>query len=137
MPILNPDTSDAEDFSKPISPGTYKAKIVACDGGKSKAGNQKAVPKLKITTDDGVRTRSAHLVVSGEGSMGFDQLLRACDMGDLADAYRDKNVSPKPPFDTDSVVGHEVLVIVEENLYHNPETKQDEKRDQISGFLRA
>ncbi len=136
MPILNPDTSDAEDFSTPIEPNTYPARIVACDAGKSKAGNQKVMPKFKISVGDTTRTRTAHLNISGEGAIGFDQLLRAVDMDELADAYKDKQLNPKPPFDTNSLIGCELLVVVEENLYHNPDTKQDERRDQISGYLR-
>ena len=48
--------------------------------------------------------------------MGFDQLLRACKMNDLADAYRDAAVTPKPPFDTDTLRGHEVMVVIEEQI---------------------
>lgn len=134
MPVLQPDTSAAEDFSKPINPGTYPAKIVACDGGKSKAGNQKIMPKLKINVDGETRTRTGHHVVSGEGAMTFDQLLRSAGLGELADAYRDKTVSPKPPFDTDALVGQEVMVVIGPNLY----TRDDgttEMRDQIDGYL--
>src|SRR6266852_5771725 len=104
MPVLQPDTSDAEDFSKTIEPGTYKARIVECVPGKSKAGNAKIVPKLKITTPDGIRTRSAHLVITGEGAMGFDGLLRAARMSELADAYRDKALKQKPGFETNSLI---------------------------------
>jgi hypothetical protein len=137
MPVLQPDTSAAEDFSTPIPPNTYPARIVSVEVGKSKAGNDKIVPKFKIMTKDGERTRVAHLVIAGEGSMGFDQLLRAAKMTDLADAYRDKELKKKPPFDTNSLVGVELMVVIEPNLYHNPETKQDENRDQIGGYLPA
>src|SRR2546429_8835419 len=117
MPVLTPDTSAAEDFSQPIPPGTYKARITDVEVRKSKAGNQMIVPKFKIDVDGHERTRSSYLVISGEGSMGFDQLLRACHMNDLADAYRDKAVASKPPFDTDTLREQEVQVVVEENLY--------------------
>lgn len=135
-PMLNPDTSAAEDFSQPINPGTYKARIVSCDVGKSKAGNPKITPKFKINVDGKDRTRVAHLNISGEGSIGFDQLLRACNMEDLAEAYHDPQVSPKPPFDTDSLIGQELMVVVEENLY-KPDNGPEQKRDQISGYLKA
>lgn len=137
MPVLQPDTSAAEDFSQPIAPGTYSASIVACDVGKSKAGNQKIVPKFKIMVDGHERTRQAHLVISGEGSMGLDQLLRACHMDELADAYRDASVNPKPGLDTDTLIGQELQVVIEENLYKPEGGGAEQKRDQISGYLRA
>jgi len=136
MPVLQPDTSAAEDFSQPIPPATYKASIVACEAGKSKAGNQKIMPKFKIMVDGHERTRTAHLVISGEGSMGFDQLLRATHNSDLADQYRDASISPKPGFDTDTLVGAELQVIVEENLYKPEGGGQEQKRDQITGYLK-
>ena len=106
------------------------------EAGKSKAGNSKIMPKFEVTVDGKKRTRTAHLVISGEGSMGFDQLLRACHMNDLADAYRDKSVTNKPPFDTDTLRGQELQVVIEENLY-KPEGGVEQKRDQITGFLRS
>jgi len=135
-PVLTPDTSAAEDYTTPIPPNTYKARIIDVEAGKSKAGNSKVMPKFEIDVDGKKRTRTAHLVISGEGSMGFDQLLRACKMTDLADAYRDPSVQPKPPFDTESLRGHELMVVVEENLY-KPEGGQEQKRDQITGYLRV
>jgi len=137
MPVLTPDTSEAEDFATPIEPGTYKARIISCEAGKSRAGNDKIVPKFKIRVGDGERTRVAHLVVAGEGASGFDNLLRAAKMSDLADAYKDKALKTKPPFNTDSLVGVELMVVIEPNLYHNPDTKQDEHRDQIKSYLPA
>src|SRR5256885_1079438 len=122
MPVLQPDTSQAEDFGTPIPPGTYAARIAECAVGKSKAGNDKIVPKFKIKVGETERTRVAHIVTSGEGAMGFDGLLRAAKMSQLADAYRDKALKTKPPFDTDSLVGVELMVVIEPNLYHNPQT---------------
>lgn len=136
MPVLQPDTSAAEDFSTPIEPGTYHARIIACEAGRSKQGNQKIMPKFKIQVNGHDRTRTAHLVVSGEGSMGFDQLLRACHMNDLADAYRDASLQTKPPFDTDTLIGQELQVVVEENIY-KPDNGPEQKRDQLTGFLRV
>lgn len=131
MPVLNPDTSQAQDFTTPIEPGTYHAKIVACAAQNSKKGNPMIVPKFEITMPDGkTRTRQAYLVITGEGAMGFDQILRACHMTDLADQLRDPSVSPKPSFDTDTLVGQELQVIIEPNLY------EGQKRDQIAGYLR-
>lgn len=137
MPMLQPDTSQAQDFSTPIEPGTYPARIVAADAGKSKAGNPKLVVKFEVTVAGTKRTRSSHLPVTGEGTFGFDALLRATKMDSLADAYKDKAVSPKPPFDPTSLVGSELLVVVEPNLYKNEATGVEEKRDQITGYLKA
>ena len=137
MPVLQPDTSAAEDFSQPIAPGTYKATIVDVDVRKSKEGNMMIVPKFKVSVDGHERTRQSYLVISGEGRMGFDQLLRACHMNDLADAYRDPSVQPKPPFDTDTLRQQEVQVVIEENLYKPEGGGAEQRRDQITGYLRA
>ncbi len=136
MPVLTPDTSQAEDFSTPIPPGTYKARIANVEVGKSKAGNQKVMPKFEIDVEGHKRTRTSHLVISGEGSMGFDQLLRACHMTELADKYRDPTVNPKPGFDTDTLRDQELQVVVEENIY-KPDGGAEQRRDQITGYLRA
>ena len=137
MPVLQPDTSAAEDFSQPIAPGTYAARIIAVEAGKSKAGNQKIMPKFEIIVDGKKRTRTAHLNIEGAGSIGFDQLLRACHMAELADAYRDPSITHKPPFDTDTLRDQELQVVIEENLYKPDGGGAEQKRDQISGYLKA
>lgn len=141
MPVLQPDTSQGQDYTSPIEPGTYPARIVSGEAGKSKAGNPKCVVKFEVSvsTDKGVvkRSRTSHLPVTGEGTFGFDSLLRAVKMDSLADAYKDPSVSPKPPFDPSSLNGSELLVVIEPNLYKNEATGQEEKRDQISGYLKA
>lgn len=138
MPVLNPDTSQAEDYSTPIEPGTYRARITTADAGKSKRGNQKLVAKVEITIpgSNNPRTRTIHQVVEGEGAFGFDQLLRACNLEELAAAFKDPSVSPKPAFDTDVLVGQELQVVIEHQLYKNDATGQEETRDQISGYLK-
>lgn len=130
MPIVQPDTTMAEDLS-PIEPGSYPAKIVECDFQKSKEKNTPMiVPKFKVEVNGKLRTRQAYLVISGPGAWNFDQLLRAVNMASLADAYHDVKVSPKPAFDTDSLVGQELMVIVEEEIY------QGTKRDRINGYVK-
>lgn len=129
MPVIQPDTSAAQDMG-PIEPGTYHAQIVACDFKQSKQGNPMIVPKFDVTVDGKKRSRTAYLVVTGEGAFGFDQLLRACGFQQLADQYRDPN-QPNPPFDTDSLVGQELNVVVSSEIY------QGEKRDAIKGYLKA
>lgn len=130
MPVIQPDTSAQVDMS-PIEPGTYRAKIVSVDAGVSKAGNPKIDVHLEVTANGKVRPRTASLVTSGEGSWGFDQLLRATKFTQLADQYKDPSVNPKPGFDTDKLVGQEVNVVITEDVW------QGNKRDKITGYLPA
>lgn len=131
MPIVQPDTAQAEDLS-PIEPGTYKAKVIECGFQKGKEkGTPMIVPKFAVEVNGKTRTRTAYVVIEGAGSWNFDQLLRACNFNKLADEYRDPAVSPKPAFDTDKLINQELNVVISENLYNG------QKRDQISGFLRA
>lgn len=129
MPVLKPDTSLAQDMGA-IEPGTYPAKIVACDSQVSKNGNPMAVPSFEVMVDGKKRTRKSFLVVSGEGAYGFDQLLRACGFEDLADQYKDPNVQPKPDFDTDNLIGCEVNVRIDLELY------QGQQRDNIKSYAK-
>lgn len=131
MPIVQPDTTQAEDLS-PIEPNTYRARIVECGNQKGKEkGTNMIVPKFKVNVNGKERSRTAYLVIEGPGAWNFDQLLRAVNMTPLADQYRDPNVQPKPPFDTDSLVNQEMMVVITEDLY------QGQKRDKITGFLRV
>lgn len=130
MPIINPDTTQMLDMGA-IPPGTYPSEIVAVDYKTSKAGNPMIVVDFQISVDGTKRPRKAYLVVTGEGAYNFDQLLRACGFHQLADQYKDKNVQPKPSFDTDMLVGQTPNVIIEPNMYNN------EVRDQIKSFLPA
>lgn len=133
MPIIQPDTSAAEDMSQ-IEPGTYRAKIVACEVKTSKEkGTPMIVPKLEVVVVAGQkpRTRYAYLVTEGPGAGGFDQLLRATHFDKLADQLKDPSVSPKPPFDTDQLVNQELQVVVTEEIYNN------QKRDRINSFLKV
>jgi len=137
MSVLQPDTSQGQDFSTPIESGTYPARIISGEGGKSKAGNPKCVVKFEVRVGEQKRTRTSHLPVTGEGTFGFDALLRAVRMDGLADAYKDPNVSPKPVFDPATLSGSELMVVIEPNLYKNEATGVEEKRDQITGYLKA
>lgn len=129
MPIINPDTSMAQDMSA-MEPGTYPGRIVEVDARTSKQGNPMIVPKVEIDYQGKTRTRLAFVVTSGEGSFGFDQLLRACGFDELADQYRDPS-QPNPDFDTDSLVGQEVQVVIDQQLYNN------EMRDSIKSWLKS
>lgn len=132
-PIIQPDTSEAQDMA-PIEPGTYQADIMSVDYQIAKSsGNPMIVPKFAVTVEQGKkpRTRGAYLVITGEGAFGFDQLLRACHLDEIADQYKDPSIQPKPPFDTDVLVGQKVQVVIAEDIY------KDQKRDKITGFLKA
>jgi hypothetical protein len=130
-PIINPDTSNMTDMG-PIPAGTYLAEIggVVYETSKS-SGNPMIVVTFNVEVDGKPRPRKSYLVISGEGAYGFDQLLRSTGFGQMADQYKDKNVSPKPDFDTDMLVGQRVQVVVE------PDTYQGQLRDRIKSFLPA
>lgn len=129
MPIINPDTSAAVDMG-PIEPGTYKAKITAVTVEMSKKGNPMVVPSFDVMVSGKPKPRKAYLVISGEGSGGFDQLLRATGNVGLAESYKDPQQS-NPDFDTDTLIGMELDVVIESNLY------EGQKRDQIRTFLKS
>lgn len=131
MPIINPDTSNMLDMSA-IQAGTYPGEIVKADFEVSKSsGNPMIVVTTNVEVEGKQRPRKSYLVISGEGAYGFDQLLRACGFNQLADQYKDPNVSPKPDFDTDMLIGQQVNVIIE------PDTYNGQLRDKIKGFLPA
>lgn len=130
-PVINPDTSTAVGFIT-MEPGTYPGKVISTEAGTSGAGNAKVVVSLEIEYEGKVQKRQAHLAITGAGSGGFEQLMRACGFEKEADIYADKSIpsSDKPPFDTDQLHGQEVNVIIGPNLY------QGEMRDQVKGFLK-
>lgn len=130
MPVVNPDTSAAQEMSA-IEPGTYKARITEVEFKNSKSsGNPMIVPKFAVKVGDKERPRSAYLVITGEGAYGFDQLLRATGFDELADKFKAKE-GEKPDFDTDDLIGQELNVVVEADTY------QGQLRDKIKSFLRA
>lgn len=131
-PLIKPDLSDADSFG-PIEPGTYDAKIESVEYKQSGKGNPMIVPKFVVTVDGKQRKRNAYLVIVGEGAYGFSQLLRACHFDELAAAYGDRSMplDQKPEFNTDDLVGQELQVIIDHQIYNG------EKRDQIKNYLRA
>ncbi len=131
MPVITPNTADMEDLT-PTEPGTYPAKIVSCEATKSKAGNAMIVPKIEVSAKDEkgkpvTKTRLAYLVTEGKGTSGFDALLRACHMDEIADRYRN---GERVPFDTDSLIGQEILVVMDQEMY------DDDMRDRLKNFLK-
>jgi hypothetical protein len=126
MPIINPDLTQVG----PIEPGTYPAKIVKVDNQRSAKGNNMIVPTFEVSVRGSSRNRSAYLVYEGPGARGFQQLLRACGMAQLAAQYEDPN-QPSPPFDTDQLLGASLNVVVDEEMY------EGEKRDRITSYLKA
>lgn len=130
MPIINPDTSNISDQGA-IDPGTYPAKITEVEYKTSKSsGNPMIVPKFAVTVDGKERPRSAFLVITGEGAYGFDQLLRACGFDEMADKYKAKD-GDKPDFDTDELIGQELMVVIESDTYNG------QLRDKIKSYLKA
>lgn len=127
MPILNPDLSEVT-AQEAIQPGTYKARITAAESSTSKAGNAMVVPTFIVTVDGKERTRKAYLNVTGAAAFKFESLLRAVGNDALADQYKAKQ---QVPFDTDTLIGHELNVVIDTELYNN------EPRDAIKSFLKA
>jgi hypothetical protein len=125
MPIINPDTSESGN----IPPNTYSGKIVQVDYQESKAGNPMIVVKFSLDVNGTPRTRQSYLVITGAGAYGFDQLLRACGFEDDADKI--KEPGSKHPFDTDSLLGQELNIVVTEQL------RDGQVRDNVSGYLKA
>jgi len=136
MPLITPDTGEAQDYSTPVKPGTYKSKILDVDFKTSDAGNPMIVPRFEFNEGDKRRVRKAFLVINGEGAYGFDQLLRAAGFGQLADIYKDKAIpaNQKPPFNTDDLVGKEVQIIVEEQIIQKG-PNAGKKSDGIKSYL--
>ena len=131
-PIIQPDTTEAVDLS-PIEPNTYLAEVMKVDFQTSSKGGAMIVPSFDVTVESGKkpRSRKTFLNISGPGSSGFDQLLRACHLDALADQFKDPAVQPKPQFDTDTLIGQKVQVVIVEDMYQN------QKRDKITSFLKA
>lgn len=130
-PLIKPDLSDADSFG-PIEPGTYPAKIESVDFKTSGKGNPMIVPKFTIEVNGKNRKRNSYLVISGEGAYGFSQLLRACHFDEIAQAYGDKSIplDQKPEFNTDDLVGQELNVVIDHQLYNG------EMRDTIKNYLK-
>lgn len=129
MPILMPDTSEAEDLT-PSVPGTYRAVISKVGSQKSKEKqNDMVVPTYSFTAPplnpDPITgkqeprkvNRRSFLNITGPGSFGFDQLLRTTGNDKIADEI--KAHPGQVPFDTDLVQGKEVQVIITNGLYNN------------------
>lgn len=130
MPIINPDTTQMLEMGA-IDAGTYPAEITGVEFKSSKAGNPMIVVDMGVEVGDTKRPRKSYIVITGESAYNFDQLLRACGFHQLADAYKDKSVQPKPSFDTDELIGQRLNVVIEPHLYNN------EMRDQIKSYLPA
>lgn len=137
MPILMPDTSEAEDL-RPSQAGTYRARITKCDAQMSKGEGGKAKVMMAVPTftfeapalEDGKPrkiNRRSFMVISGPGSFNFDQLLRSIGEQGLADEVKAR--PGQVPIDTDFIAGKEVQVILTTGMY------QGNQQDQISGVL--
>lgn len=129
MPIITPDTSAQLDMSA-LDAGTYPGVIRSVVFETSKKGNPMLVVTVGVSHNGKERPRKAWLVINGEGAYGFDQLLRACHFDEVADKYKDATAE-KPPFDTDDLLGQEVNVVIDTEMYNGAAT------DKIKTFLRA
>jgi hypothetical protein len=141
MPIIQPDTSEALDLS-PIPEGTHKAVIKECPAQLSKEKKTPMiVPKFEITVAGREKPaiRKSFLVTTGEGAGGFDMLLRACHFDELADQYKDPAVNPKPPFDTDQLIGQELDLVIVPDMFQRKDSAGNnlgspELGDRIKGY---
>lgn len=123
MPIITPDLSDV---NKPIDPGTYPGKVDSVDFKTSNSGNPMIVAKFEIEANDKTYYRNSYMVITGAGAFNFESLLRACGFHDEANAMKSGN---PPSFDTDKLVGQEVLVVIDADTYNGAIT------DKIKSFL--
>ena len=135
MGVIQPNTADMVSLA-PMPVGTWRASIVACRTGISKEKKTPMIiPKFLVSyvSDDGksgTKEREAWIVTEGPGSFNFDQLLRAVNMDELADQYADENQAG-PAFDTDTLIGQELNVMVDHQDY------QGSIRDTINGYLKV
>lgn len=124
MPLITPDLSQTGALD-----GTFRSKILDVGFETSKKGNPMVVVNHEIETPGGKRQRTGYHVITGNGAFMFDQLLRACGFGSVADSYKDPS-QQHPQFDTDQLIGCELLVVVQKGMYEGKEN------DSISGYLK-
>lgn len=128
MPIIEPDLSEAEQLGA-HEPGTYKGSIETVEVTKGKEkGTPMIVVNLACQDGDGkIFHRKTWIVTSGAGAGNFEQLLRACNLEDVADSLR----TSKAPFNTDVLVGQQVNVIMDNEEY------KGRMQDRVTGFLKV
>lgn len=126
MPIIQPDTTQAIEFT-PIPAGTYPGKVVDVEYKTSKNNNPMVVVSFDVTVEGKTRKKKSWIVITGEGSYNFDQLLRATGFEEVATRLK---AGEKIPFDTDSLVGQELNLVIEASVYN------DQPSDQIKTYLR-
>ncbi len=126
MPIITPDLSDVG----PLDPGPYPMEIAAVTPGTSKAGGEKLVVDFLVSIPSGkAKKRQSHVPTTGGGAFMFDQLLRACNLDDVANRLKDKSADHS--FDTDLLVGQKLIGQFEADLYNGQPT------DKLVAYLRA
>ena len=126
MPLINPDLSQ----TGPLEPGTYRSKILEVGFETSSKGNPMIVVKHSLTTPTGEVPRTGYHAITGKGAFMFDQILRAVGFQSEADAYQNPSAA-NPAFDTDRLVGMELLVQVERTIY------QDKPTDSIKSYMKV
>jgi hypothetical protein len=139
MPVIQPDTSEMTDFEASV-PNPYRARIKSVEIVESKEINKntgKKTPGIKpafefraprlADREERDVTRTAWLATSGKGTFGYDQLLRCTGFASVADATK---ANPgKVAFDTDDLIGKEVVVVVTTGEYNG------KNQDNIQSFL--
>jgi hypothetical protein len=104
MPMISPDFSEAADFA-PITPGTYKARVIECQTKESKKGATYLRWTMEVFgADESLKVNNRkfwyNTMVTGKGAGNLKSLLRAA-MGEVP-----------TQFDTDALLGKEVQVVL-------------------------
>lgn len=133
--MLQPDTAEGVDLLAPIEPGTYPAEITAALPKTSKKGGSMLEVKVTVNVQGKEKKRTGYVMVAGPGAASFDQLLRATHNDQLADVYKDATVpsAEKPGFDEQTLVGQQVMVVIDSQINQNDGTP----RDNIKSWLKA
>jgi len=127
MPILTPNLSEIE-TREPLEDGAYPGTVAQVDLGTSTKGNPQLIVDVKVVHNGKNYSLRTWVQTQGKAAFQFEQFLRACGLGAMADAYKKGDTSP---FDTDSVVGANVLINVKQEMYN------DEVRNKIASFAKA
>ncbi|CAB4165415.1 Protein of unknown function DUF669 [uncultured Caudovirales phage] len=129
MPVIYPDTTQMVEMG-PIEPGTYPATITAVEGKTSKEkGTPMIVCDFDIVVGDATRKRKSYIVISGAGAFSFDQILRATGFENVAEQIKN---GEKVPFDTDAMIGQELLVVIDKEVRRD----NGELSDKIKTYMK-
>ena len=122
MPILQPDFAEALELGA-IDPGTYPAKVLKFELGKSKKGDPMLIGDIELMVAGKPRNRRVWWLTSGKGSGSLKQYLRAVGL----EKYTEAGTS----FDSDDIVNLDFLAVIEADEYNG------QKTDRIQNCLKA